>query len=380
MFPELRSRTNALEHCGSLGKCYFPWAKYLYLLIAKIYSCRYTLSSGGHVVVPKTEKENLDVVAIAEQYYKVWNKKVQIDANFQKQICEAKQNSGKTIWIGINSEVNMNEWQISGEKREKWQLKKMTHFVCVKKLKRWQQGGNMTGKRVGYTNWKDASPNGNCAYLFTKVSWQSWSDFSFSSQTGVGNKGKWGDAICSINSVLNLCTICQFDEAVVEYFILGMCQVGFNQNANSDNISGKHLGPWVHPWVWAGETGWRCATFLEGSDEHKHQVQHHEQDVGDETPAQPKLCSARRPKGKRRKRLPNWKVESFFCVPAFDFALQVQVAGVQSWVQHYQQGDIIDTEQVKEKQEPLKKRLSGVSEVCDRQHRSSHATMGIASL
>ena len=28
----------------------------------------------------------------------------------------------------------------------------------------------MTGKRVAYTNWKDASPNGNCAYLFTKVS------------------------------------------------------------------------------------------------------------------------------------------------------------------------------------------------------------------
>ena len=33
----------------------------------------------------------------------------------------------------------------------------------------------MTGKRVGYTNWKDASPNGNCAYLFTKVG-QSLSD------------------------------------------------------------------------------------------------------------------------------------------------------------------------------------------------------------
>ena len=101
----------------------------------------------------------------------------------------------------------------------------------------------MTGKRVGYTNWKDASPNGNCAYLFTKVSLQSWSNFSFSAQTGVGNKGKWGDAICSINSVLNLCTICQFDESIVEYFILGMCQVGLKQNANSDNISGKHLGP-----------------------------------------------------------------------------------------------------------------------------------------
>ena len=51
----------------------------------------------------------------------------------------------------------------------------------------------------------------------------------FSWQTGVGNKGKWGDAICSINSVLNLCTICQFDEAVVEYFILGMCQVDWKQ-------------------------------------------------------------------------------------------------------------------------------------------------------
>ena len=24
--------------------------------------------------------------------------------------------------------------------------------------------------------------------------------------------------------MLNLCTICQFDEAIVEYFILGMCQ------------------------------------------------------------------------------------------------------------------------------------------------------------
>ena len=28
--------------------------------------------------------------------------------------------------------------------------------------------------------------------------------------------------------MLNLCTICQFDEAIVEYFILGMCQVSSN--------------------------------------------------------------------------------------------------------------------------------------------------------
>ena len=65
---------------------------------------------------------------------------------------------------------------------------------------------------------------------------------SFSAQTGVGNKGKWGDAICSINSVLNLCTICQFDEAVVEYFILGMCQASVNLHTYPDNISGKYLG------------------------------------------------------------------------------------------------------------------------------------------
>ena len=73
------------------------------------------MSLGGHVVVPKTEKENLDVVAIAEQYYKVWNQILVYQLTLiVKQICEAKQNSGKTIWIGINSEVNMNEWQISG--------------------------------------------------------------------------------------------------------------------------------------------------------------------------------------------------------------------------------------------------------------------------
>ena len=82
-------------------------------------------SPGGHVVVPKTEKENLDVVAIAEQYYKVWAQSVVYQSRLiVKQICEAKQNSGKTIWIGINSDVNMNEWKISGGKKLKKQEKK----------------------------------------------------------------------------------------------------------------------------------------------------------------------------------------------------------------------------------------------------------------
>ena len=104
MFPELRSRMNALEHCGSLGnsRVVLFWEK------------KKPFISGGHVVVPKTEKQNLDVVAIAEQYYKVdkkvpyllsnttrWTGKIEIPiiATNVFQICEAKQNSGKTIGL-----------------------------------------------------------------------------------------------------------------------------------------------------------------------------------------------------------------------------------------------------------------------------------------
>ena len=64
MFPELRSRMNALEHCGSLGNS----------RVVSFWEKKKTFISGGHVVVPKTEKQNLDVVAIAEQYYKVEKK------------------------------------------------------------------------------------------------------------------------------------------------------------------------------------------------------------------------------------------------------------------------------------------------------------------
>ena len=95
------------------------------------------------MVVPKSEKNNLDVVEIAEQYYKVCYIISLLENDLFFKECKAKQNSGKTIWIGAMSKVNMNEWKIIG--------------------------GNWTGKSVGYTNWKDASPSGNCAYLFTKV-------------------------------------------------------------------------------------------------------------------------------------------------------------------------------------------------------------------
>ena len=52
---------NALEHCGSLGNS----------RVVSFWEKKKIFISGGHVVVPKTEKQNLDVVAIAEQYYKV---------------------------------------------------------------------------------------------------------------------------------------------------------------------------------------------------------------------------------------------------------------------------------------------------------------------
>ena len=55
---------NALEHCGSLGNS----------RVVSFWEKKKTFISGGHVVVPKTEKQNLDVVAIAEQYYKVEKK------------------------------------------------------------------------------------------------------------------------------------------------------------------------------------------------------------------------------------------------------------------------------------------------------------------
>ena len=46
------------------------------------------------------------------------------------QICEAKQNSGKTIWIGINSEVNQNEWKISG-------IERIRHRVVILVMPLW---------------------------------------------------------------------------------------------------------------------------------------------------------------------------------------------------------------------------------------------------
>ena len=82
----------------------------------------------------------------------------------------------------------------------------------------------------------------------------------FPSQTGVGNKGKWGDAICSINSVLNLCTICQFDEAVVEYFILGMCQVGKTKSDLELEIKFRRTRWTVSTpssMAWGNRTEWR---------------------------------------------------------------------------------------------------------------------------
>ena len=218
------------------------------------------MSLGGHVVVPKTEKENLDVVAIAEQYYKVWNQILVYQLTLiVKQICEAKQNSGKTIWIGINSEVNMNEWQISGGGRGQKGSTRQERWLQVET---WRGRGwaTQTGRmRVPMATVLTSSQRWGKVWVITIV---------FSAQTGVGNKGKWGDAICSINSVLNLCTICQFDEAVVEYFILGMCQASVNQYAMYIFWQHFRQTPWTVStplsMAWGSRTGLRDRSWRVG--------------------------------------------------------------------------------------------------------------------
>ena len=82
--------------------------------------------------------------------------------------------------------------------------------------------------------------------------------------------------------------------------------------------SGEHVRPWVHPRVRFGKAGRSGATFPQGPDEHEHQVQHHEQDVGDEAPAQSKLCSAHWPKSQGGKCLSDWKVFKVHLPPFSD--------------------------------------------------------------
>ena len=80
-------------------------------------------------------------------------------------VCKAKQNSGKTIWLGVKAEEGSNDWKVAA-------ITVMIHIIIADKtvsnkiITKCLQTTN--GTSVSYFNWKD-NAFGNCAYLFTKV-------------------------------------------------------------------------------------------------------------------------------------------------------------------------------------------------------------------
>ena len=80
-------------------------------------------------------------------------------------MCKAKQNSGKTIWLGVKAEEGSNDWKVAA-------ITVMIHVIHAEKtvsnksITKCLQTTN--GTSVSYFNWKD-NAFGNCAYLFTKV-------------------------------------------------------------------------------------------------------------------------------------------------------------------------------------------------------------------
>ena len=52
------------------------------------------------MVVPLNTEENLAVEDLADNYYKT---------------CKAEENSGKTIWLGVEAELNSQEWKVTNK-------------------------------------------------------------------------------------------------------------------------------------------------------------------------------------------------------------------------------------------------------------------------
>ena len=76
MFPELRSRNNSVQHCASML---------------------------GSVVAPHTHQHNSKAYELADQFYKT---------------CKADENSGKTIWLGIQAKLNSEKWKVGSRNSE----------------------------------------------------------------------------------------------------------------------------------------------------------------------------------------------------------------------------------------------------------------------
>ena len=75
-------------------------------------------------------------------------------------MCKAKQNSGKTIWLGVSAVEASNGWKVVVIVVV---IGVAIYIIMVTMFQ------TPNGSTPSYFNWKDNSALGNCAYLFTKV-------------------------------------------------------------------------------------------------------------------------------------------------------------------------------------------------------------------
>ena len=130
----------------------------------------FTIYLDGTVVVPLNATENLAVFELANRYYRT---------------CKADENSGKTIWLGVEAELVSEKWKVG---QTNTLMDSLSLKLLTKMLNYFFYNQTSDGQQISYNNFKSSNQFGNCAYLFTT--------------TGVGERGRWGDTTCAINSVM----------------------------------------------------------------------------------------------------------------------------------------------------------------------------------
>ena len=93
MLPERRSLESGNAACKIMGKCN-PFQKYNETNIC----LKYYSFAGGSVSIPLEKSENNKVQEIGDSFYTT---------------CEANEQSGKTLWIGIERNKDF-EWVVRG--------------------------------------------------------------------------------------------------------------------------------------------------------------------------------------------------------------------------------------------------------------------------
>ena len=110
------------------------------------------------------------------------NEKIQeIGDNFYK-TCEANEQSGKTLWIGIERMMN--------DESDYWV--------------------NENQEKITYRNFRDGHGKGsdNCVFMLTRSG---------------SSTGKWGSAQCSDQSPRRVCTLCEFNTKKTKFSLRGLC-------------------------------------------------------------------------------------------------------------------------------------------------------------